>query len=489
MKKLSCLTVTLGISLCTVVGSFGGEAPGKMYLTRGYALLMALNKNADLKVEAMNPAMAETDAAASRYIYNPALTAKIGGGGRTTSFPSRMTTTATGTVALVQALPTGGSISASTDTYYSKDPAFVDSTGWTSNASVTISQPLLKKLGPEATDRGITIADNNLKESRERFRFAAIDTVYTTVTTYNNLYTLRQLLDSHNTALKETQSLREKLLKKRKSGPTAQQKIEIANAEFSIAQRLKDIIDAGRRVRDQEANLRYLIGIEEKTELIPIDPPSREEPPDSEEQSVRKALERRADIKQLRVSLQSSQLQERVSRNLALPDLTISASGGFVGSGPTAGQSYQQLGTRKETAWSTELQFSMPLGNTAASNDYRKNKIRNEQVQLQMNTLAWKIRNDVEADQRALISARLQLNSTQKSLEFAEERHNEYVKNNLAGTATIQDVINASNDFTSARAAHFDALETFSNGVQKLWRDTGELLERHNLKLSEVAMK
>ncbi|MDD2899910.1 MAG: TolC family protein [Desulfuromonadaceae bacterium] len=489
MKILSCLALTFGITLFITASSFGEEIPGKMFLTRGYALVMALGKNADLKIEALNPAMAETDAAASRYIYNPVLTTKMSTGGRTATFPSRMTTNAAGSVGLSQALPTGGTLSATTDTYYSKDPEYFSATGWTSNAAVTLSQPLLKKLGPEATDRGITVADNNLKESRERFRFTAIDTAYTTVTTYNNLYTLRQLLDSHNTALKETQDLRDKLLKKRRSGPTAQQKIEIANAEFSIAQRIKDIIDADRRVRDQEANLRYLIGMEEKTQLIPIDPPSKDEPKDSEEQSVKKALELRSDIKQLRIALQSSQLQERVTRNLALPDLTLSASAGFIGSGPTAGTSYQQLGNRKETAWSTEILFSMPLGNTAASNDYRKSRIRNEQVQLQMNTLAWKIRNDVEADQRALISARLQLSSTQKSLEFAEERHKEYLKNNLAGTATIQDVINANNDFTTARAAQLDALEAFSNGVQKLWRDTGELLERHNLKLSEVAIK
>jgi outer membrane protein TolC len=488
MKILSCLTVTLAIALCTAVVSFGGDAPDKIYLTRGYALLMALSKNADLKVEAMNPAMAETDAAASRYIYNPALTAKIGGGGRTTPFPSRMTTTATGTVGVVQALPTGGSISVSTDTNYSKDPEYATSTGWTSNAAVTLSQPLLKKLGQEATDKNIIQADNNLNESRERFRFTAIDTVYTTVTTYNNLYTLRQLLETHNSALATTKSLRDKLLKKRKAGPTAQQKIEIANAEFSIAQRNKDIIEAGRKVSDQEANLRYLIGMEGKTQLIPIDPPSKDEPPDPEDLSIKKALESRSDIRQLRIALQSGQLQERVARNLARPDLTLSASGGFVGSGSTFGGSYQQLSNRKETAWSTELQLSMPLGNTAASNDYRKSKIKNEQLQQQVNTLAWKIRNDIEADQRALISARLQLSTTQKSLEFAEERHKEYLNNNLAGTATVQDVLNAENDFTTARAAHFDALEAFSNGVQKLWRDTGELLERHNLKLSEIAI-
>jgi outer membrane protein TolC len=82
---------------------------------------------------------------------------------------------------------------------------------------------------------------------------------------------------------------------------------------------------------------------------------------------------------------------------------------------------------------------------------------------------------------RALISARLQLRTADRSKQYAEQRLEEYRKNNRAGTATVQDVINAENDLTSARNAQTDAVETFANTVAKLGRNTGELLEQQGV--------
>lgn len=487
MNSRTILTMTVVIAMFSNSAAFSADMPDKINLTRTFAVLMAINKNAELRIEALNPTIAEADAAGSRGIYNPLMTARVSGGGYTYPFQARMTTTGAGSVGITQTLPSGGAITLYTDTNYYRDPSVIDkSADWTSNAGIVLSQPLLKNAGKEKTEAGIIQAGNSLKESQQRYLFSAIDTVFATIASYNNLYTVRQLLESRTTSIKATQTLLDELRRKRRGGTTAQQKIEIANAEYSLAQRRKEMIDADRRVRDQEANLRYLIGIEDRTQLIPIEAPSREEPQDSEEQSVKKALELRTDLKQLQVALESSRLQERVSRNLTRPDLTLSASGAFDGTGASLGTSYRELGNGKGTAWAAGLQFSMPLGNTTAASEYRKSQIRTEQLQQQIRMLSWKIRNDVEADERALISARLQLQTTQQSLAYAEVRHTEYLKNNLAGTATVQDVINAENDFSSARTAHFEALETFANAVEKLWRDTGELLDRHGLKIAET---
>jgi len=259
--------------------------------------------------------------------------------------------------------------------------------------------------------------------------------------------------------------------------------MEIANTEFALAQRRKDLVEAERNVSDQEASLRYLIGMETKTHIIPIDPPSRDEPPGTEEQAVKAALEYRPDLKQLRLALKTSQLQERVARHQSLPDLVVSASGGFTGTGNHFRDSFQQVGDNPGTFWSAGMQFNYPLGNTTAENDYRKSKIRTEQVQNQLQALSWRIRNDVETDLRALISARLQIQAAEKSELFATQRLEEYQKNNRLGTATVQDVLNAENDLNFARNANIEALETFANAVTKLWRDTGELLDRQGVNI------
>jgi outer membrane protein TolC len=225
--------------------------------------------------------------------------------------------------------------------------------------------------------------------------------------------------------------------------------------------------------------------MEAKTHIIPIDPPSRAEPPETEEQAVTTALELRPDLKQLRLALQASQLQERVARHQSLPDLSINASGGLTGTAGNLGSSFQQIRETPGTFWSAGIQFSVPFGNTFAGNDYRKSKIRTEQTRNQLRALTWKIRDDVEADMRALVSARLQMQMTDKSRLFAEQRLDEYRKLNRVGTASIQDVINAENDLTSARNAQMDAIEGFAYAVTKLWRDTGVLLDRQGVHIDK----
>jgi outer membrane protein TolC len=93
------------------------------------------------------------------------------------------------------------------------------------------------------------------------------------------------------------------------------------------------------------------------------------------------------------------------------------------------------------------------------------------------------VQNDVESDMRALISARLQIQTADRSLQYAQQRLEEYRKNNSLGTATVQDVLTAENDLTNARNAQMEALEMFANAVTKLWKDSGVLLERSGVRI------
>lgn len=456
--------------------------PDKLSLSRSSAIEMAIRRNLDVRNEALNSAMAEKDVARSRGMYDPILSASAGRA--VSSFPGETfgITNTNASLGLTQNLPTGGNIAAVTQSGYTNadsELTGVPSKNWQSSTGITISQPLLKNSGKETTELSITLAANTLQDALERFRSYVTDTVLSVITSYNHLYALRQTLESKMAALNSTQNLLNEV--KKKVQPAAKQRLEVANVEYAVSQRRKDLVEAERNVRDQEANFRYLIGLETKTQIIPTDPPARNEPPETEEEAIKSALELRPDLKQLRLALKSSELQERVARHQSLPDLSVTASGGLSGVAGAIGSSYQQIGDGKGKFWSAALQFSVPLGNTAAVNDYCKSKIRTEQTQNQIRALEWKIRNDVEADMRALISVRLQIQMTESSLQYAEQRREEYLKHTRAGASTVQDVINAENDLTSARNAHLDAAEAFAYAVAKLWRDTGNLLDRESV--------
>ncbi len=481
---MAILTCIFGITLLVAVNGYCDNVPEKVNLTRGFAIALAISKNVDLRGEALNSSMAEIEVARSRGIYDTIFSTSANGGVVSTpGDPFFRTKSGLASVGLTQYLPTGGSVTAGTQTGFTNaetvSAGTSSTTDWQSSVGITIAQPLLKNSGKETMELSITLAANTLEDSLERFRFVITDTVHAVITSYNHLYALRQLRESRGAALDSAEKLLDEIKKKAKSGPL--QSMELANAEYAIAQRRKDLVEAERNVSDQEASLRYLLGIEAKTQIIPSEPPSRAEPPETEEQAVKAALELRTDLKQLRLALKTSQLQERVAQHQSLPDLSVNASGGFTGTAGSIGNSFQQIGESPGTFWSVGLQFSVPLGNTVPENDYRKSKIRTEQVQNQIKALVWKIQNDVEADMRALVSARLQMQLADRSRQYAEQRLDEYRKLNRAGTASIQDVINAENDLTSARNAQMDAIEAFAYAVAKLWRDTGVLLDRQGV--------
>jgi outer membrane protein TolC len=439
MGKTATQVMMLALALLAAVNGHCDPPPEGVELSRSMAVAMAIRKNPDLRVEAFNTSMAETDAARSRGIYDPLLSASASGG--INSAPGDAffrTRSGTASIGLAQYLPTGGSVTLSPQTGFTNaefDDPDDDTTDWQSSLGLSLTQPLLRNAGRETTEISITLADSALQETVEQFRFATTDTVFAVITSYNRLYTLHRNREWRRASLDSAQALLEELRGRAKPGPL--HGMEIANAEYAIAQRQRDLVEAERNVRDQEAYLRYLVGMEAKTPVLPVDPPSREEPPESEEEAVAAALEYRSDLRQLRSTLKSSQLQERVARHQSLPDLTLTAGGGLTGTGNSFGDSSRQIGEDPGTFWSAGLFFSVPLGNTALENDYRRSRIRTEQVHSQLEALVWRIRNDIESDMRALISARLQMQTADRALQYAEQRLAEYRKNVRAGTTSV----------------------------------------------------
>ena len=475
-------SLVLLATLLSAAAAHGQTASGVLELSRQAAVAMAVRKNIDLKAEALNTAMAKATLASSKGIYDPVVIAST-----TTarnSFPGEdfKTKNTSAFVGVTQFVPTGGTITAAADSIYTKSESpslgFSDRE-WRSAAGVTFSQPLLKNFGKENAELTISLSDSTYKESAAQLRFFITDKVFSVVASYNRLHKLRQVLEAREAALASARAFVEEI--KRSPRPGAIQKVEVANAEFAISQRRKDLVDASREVRDEEENLRFLIGMEEKTELLPVDPPSKEEPAETEEEAVQTAMATRPDLKKLHFTLQASELQERIAKQQTRPDLSVDVSGGFKGLAEESWESFEQIGSGDGASWTAGLRLDVPIGNTQARNDYLLSRLRTEQVKHVIASFTWQIRNTVEEDMRALISARLQMQVADQSLQLGQDRLEEYRKNHKAGISTAQDVIDSENDLIFARTGQADAVETFALTVVTLWRDMGVLLDHYNI--------
>ncbi len=143
--------------------------------------------------------------------------------------------------------------------------------------------------------------------------------------------------------------------------------------------------------------------------------------------------------------------------------------------------SIDQIGDGKGQWWSAGLQFSMPLGNTVAKSDYRRKQLRTKQLTNELAASEWKFRDYIEADMRALISARIQKQVADKSAASAKLRVASYRKSLEGKNSRVQDLLNAETDLVNSLNNQTEALEDFGNAVALLWKDTGVLLERKDV--------
>ena len=465
--------------------SLAAAAPLKLTLTE--AIRMAAEKNLDVRAELYNPAQFEADINRNRAIYNPLFTADTSY--TDTTAPSVNLNTpisAAGrsfqlNAGLSQLLWTGATASVGfNNSFNSNDRVSFDY--WESSLGASLTQPLLKNMGREATEVNINVSRLSKFASIEKFNTRLQNTVAQVRNEYYKLYNLREELEVKKISLE----LARKILSETKARVDAGvlPAMEILNAEFGAVSREKDLLDAEKAVTDQVDVLHLLLQIEGRDDISIVDLPRRELLEVSEDDSVKRALNRQ-DIREQRRNLEIAELQTRVFRNKTRPDLALVASTSLVGLDRTYSSNMERLASFDYPAWSVGLNFSYPLGNGAAENDYRKSRLKTEQTALQIRSLEEGAANDVKAAIRAITTGYKQIEVADRGRVFAEERLRAFIRKNEVGLATTKDVLDVENDLVTAKSNQISAVVGYNNAITRLWQVTGELLEREKIQIVE----
>jgi len=460
-------------------------------LTLHDAIKMAAERNLDVRAELYNPAQFEADIRRNNSIYDPVFTINTNYTNSTTLLASTFVTgtnksevkTLNANAGISYTSWTGGSVAldyknAFTETNSSRSL----NNYWQSSLGMTLSQPLLKNLGRENTEININVSRLSKFASIERFNTRLLATIANVRTEYYKLYSLREQLEVR----KVSQELARKILSDTKSRVEAGvlPAMEILNAEFGATSREKDVIDAEKAVDDQIDALHVLLQIEGKGYIITSDLPTRDPVRLNEEDAIKRALSR-PDIKELKRNLDINELQTRVFNNRIKPDLSLAASASLTGLDRDYPDNLNKIGSFDAPAWSIGLNFSYPLGNQAAENDYRKSRLKTEQTALQIRSLEESTANDVKSAIRGVISGYKQIDVADRGRAFAEERLRAYVRKNEVGLATTRDLLDVENDLAAAKSNQIKAVVAYANALTRYWQVTGELLERENIRVVE----
>ncbi len=189
----------------------------------------------------------------------------------------------------------------------------------------------------------------------------------------------------------------------------------------------------------------------------------------------------RPDLKAQRLNLETLDLQTRVAHNRIMPDLTFNANAALTGLEKDYSRDMKKVGSGEYPIWAVGLQFSYPIGNQAAKNDFIKSRLSSEQAQVQLKSLEDSIRNEVRIAIRGIRANYLQLDVADRGLAYAEERLRAYIKKNEVGLATTKEVVDVQNDLVAAKTNQLRARAEYTISIALLWRATGELLEREGI--------
>lgn len=329
--------------MSAIHGKDGGSQP----LTLEAALSLAIARNSELLVEYLNGRLYDSDLKSSRSIYDPYISGSVYTGGAKTVEVKGSSTNAGGSLGVTQLVPTGGSISAQLQTGFYRAPFETPGyprDNYTTTTTVTFSQPLLRNFGVEATEVNIMLSERNYEDSIERYRYFAASTVLEVATAFHRLYSLRQTQETRNASLLSAQTL----LAETKGNPEKYPpgSIELTNAEYGVVQRLKDVVDAERSIRDQEAALLYMTGMTTKEEIVTFPPAMPEDNTGPLRDAVSTALAKRSDLKLLNSAHEAGKLLTRTALHRQNPDVSLFLQGDLNGSGPTSDETYREMGKR-----------------------------------------------------------------------------------------------------------------------------------------------
>ncbi|BCS54274.1 TolC family protein [Geobacter sp. SVR] len=458
-------------------------------LSLNEAIRRGAEKNLDIRAELYTPAQFEADVNRNRAIYDPLFNLQTI---YTDSKAPLLTNLGTDTnldrtflfdASLSQLLWTGGTATLAFDNSFTNTNTLSPLRDfWQSQLGLTFSQPLLKNFGREATEVNINISRLSKFASLEHFKFRLMSLVAQVRIEYFKLYSLRKQLEVKRVSL----VLARKILSDTKARVAVGvlPAMEILNAEFGATSREKDVIDAERAVEDQIDVLRVLLQIEGSGDIVTSDIPSREPVRLNEQESIKLAMSR-PDIKEQRRNQDINELQTRVLNDRIKPDLSLVLSGSMAGLDHTYPRTLDRMTSFDFPVWSVGFNFSYPLGNRAAENDYRKSRLKTEQTALQIRSLEENTAKDVKAAIRAVNSGFTQIDVTDRERAYAEERLKAFIRKNEVGLATTKDVLDVENDLAAAKSNQIIAQVNYDNAITQYLLVTGEILQRENVRVVE----
>ncbi|MEK7220140.1 MAG: TolC family protein [candidate division NC10 bacterium] len=463
---------------------------GVMALSLRDSIGLALKNNLDIAVEGFNPNLREQDLTSEKAVFDPSAFLELSrsdnraasassffSGGRALSDLWDFNT------GVKQKLPTGGNYELRFNNEYLNTHS--TSTGFSSRFALTLTQPLLKNFGFEATETNIRIATNNQSISKEQLRLKVSDIVTQVQNGYFDLIFAIDNLEVQRRSLRLAQDLVALNTARVRAGVAAP--VEVTQAEAQEAARVQDVILAEKAVRDAEDTLKVVLNLPVGggwgQEIRPTDTPSFEVKPINQNEAIQKALENRYEYKSAKLDIDNRELSVRLTRNQLLPDLSLTSSVSTNGFGGVYGSDLSEMGSSHFASYSVGVVLTVPLGNRSAQASYLKAKLTADQARTSLKQLVLQITQQVREAVRRVESDAKRVEANRAARVLAEEQLRVEQRRLEAGVTTTFNVLSFQRDLAAAQGNEIRAITDYNKSLANLEKVRGTVLERNRIEM------
>lgn len=460
-------------------------------LTLEEAIARALERNLDVAVERLNPESQELALARVRAAYRPTLTTTFGQQSRINPPSSTLNggtivdnDTTSYNAGLTQNVPWfGGSAifqfnnnkAVSSNSFNNYNPAF------NSNFAFNYSQPVLRGLFIDSTRLQLKVTAINRDISEIQLQ----GTVTTTQASVRNAYwELVYSLQAVDVA-KGSLDLAEKLLEDNRArvevGTLAP--LDVSQSEAEVANRRGALVRADAAARTAELALKRLIvnGTEDplwRSRVTPVDRPEFRSAPVDVEAATLLALTNRTDLAQARKTVENNDWTMKYMHNQTMPALDLTAQYGAVGLGGTQalregsgvtsvitgyvpggyGDAWRTLTGRNYQNWNFQVNFSIPIGQSAADANYARARVQRNQAAAELRALELQVAADVANAALQVESNLRQYDAAVAARELSQQRLDAENSRFDVGLSTNFFVVSAQRDLATAQNIELRAL-------------------------------
>jgi outer membrane protein len=456
------------------------------------AVRMAVENNLDLRVQTFNPAIASTGIQSARSIYDTQFATLLDYRGQNNQANPDSNLVARShdfgfDITLQQLVPSGGTASAVFNSAWYQDNFGTPSSQYVQpQFAVSFSQPVLRGLGKEVTEQGITLAEDSANASIAVWRQQAENTAAVASSRFYVLHNARENLETRKSSLAVARRIHEENEARVKAGVLAS--FELLDSELGVLARESELLESERAVLDASDALKVFLQYPAPGTLVPTGGIAPEKVPLTAEQATAVAMQKRPELVKARVTVQSAEFSEKVSRNFVLPSLALSGSAGVAGLGSAYSGALGDMTSGKYPEWSVGVNFSYPIGNSAAEADLAANRLKAAQSRAGLKAVEESVALEVRTALRALETRYRQIEVARKGVTVAEVRFDSYVKRQRLGLATTKNLLETEAQMVQAKEVLSGALAAFRIALAELYRSMGELLDRYGLRIDDKSI-